>query len=54
MVMFLYREDYYNQETDKKNIAEIILAKNRGGATGTVELLWLGQYAKFVNLDKYR
>jgi replicative DNA helicase len=54
MVMFLYRDDYYNQETDKKNIAEIILAKNRGGSTGTVELLWLGQYAKFVNLDKYR
>ncbi len=54
MVMFLYREDYYNPETEKKNIAEVILAKNRAGSTGTVELLWLGQYTKFVNLDKYR
>lgn len=54
MVMFIYRDDYYNPETEKKNVAEIILSKNRGGSTGTVELLWLGQYTKFVNLDKYR
>ncbi|MBO5143718.1 MAG: replicative DNA helicase [Clostridia bacterium] len=54
MVMFLYRDDYYNPETEKKNVAEVILAKNRAGSTGTVELLWLGQYTKFVNLDKYR
>ena len=54
MVMFLYRDDYYNPDTEKKNVAEVILAKNRGGSTGTVELLWLGQYTKFVNLDKYR
>ena len=54
IVMFLYRDDYYNPETEKKNVAEVILAKNRGGSTGTVELLWLGQYTKFVNLDKYR
>lgn len=54
IVMFLYRDDYYNPETDKKNVAEVILAKNRAGSTGTVELLWLGQYTKFVNLDKYR
>ncbi len=53
MVMFLYREDYYNPETEKKGISEIILAKNRAGATGTVELLWLSNYTKFVNLDKY-
>ena len=53
MVMFLYRDDYYNPETDKKNVAEVILAKNRAGSTGTTELLWLGQYTKFVNLDKY-
>lgn len=53
IVMFLYRDDYYNPETDKKNVAEVILAKNRAGSTGTVELLWLGQYTKFVNLDKY-
>ena len=53
MVMFLYRDDYYNPETDKKNIAEVILAKNRAGSTGTTELLWLNQYTKFANLDKY-
>ena len=54
IVMFLYRDDYYNPDTDKKNIAEVILAKHRGGSTGTVELLWLGNYTKFANLDKYR
>lgn len=53
MVMFLYRDDYYNPETEKKNVAEVILAKNRAGQTGTAELLWLNQYTKFVNLDKY-
>ncbi len=41
MVMFLYRDDYYNPETEKKNVAEVILAKNRAGSTGTAELLWL-------------
>lgn len=52
MVMFIYRDDYYNQDTDKKNIAEIIIAKHRNGSTGTVELVWLGQYTKFGNLKK--
>ena len=50
IVMFLHREDYYNAETEKKNIAEVIISKNRNGATGTVELAWLGQYTKFANL----
>ena len=54
IVMFIYRDDYYNPETEKKNIAEIILAKHRAGSTGTVELLWLGNYTKFANLDKTR
>ena len=54
IVMFLYRDDYYNQDSEKKNIAEVILAKHRAGSTGTVELLWLGNYTKFANLDKYR
>jgi len=49
IVMFLYRDDYYNPETEKKNISEVILAKHRGGSTGTVELVWLGQYTKFAN-----
>lgn len=52
IVMFLHREDYYNPDTEKKNIAEVILAKNRSGSSGTVELAWLGQYTKFANLYK--
>ncbi|MDK2798786.1 MAG: replicative helicase [Clostridiales bacterium] len=52
IVMFLYRDDYYNPDTDKKNIAECIIAKHRNGSTGTVELVWLGEYTKFANLDK--
>jgi len=52
IVMFLYRDDYYNKESEKKDIAEVIIAKHRGGSTGTVELLWLGNYTKFVNLEK--
>lgn len=50
IVMFLHREDYYDPETEKKNVAEVIIAKNRNGETGTVELAWLGQYTKFANL----
>ncbi len=53
IVMFLYRDDYYNEESEKKNIAEVIIAKHRAGSTGTVELLWLGNYTKFINIDKY-
>ncbi len=52
IVMFLYREDYYKEDTEKKNIAEVILAKHRGGSTGTVELMWLSNYTKFANLKK--
>lgn len=54
IVMFLYRDDYYNEETDKKNIAEVIIAKHRSGSVGTVELLWLSNYTKFANIDRYR
>lgn len=54
IVMFLYRDDYYNEDSEKKNVAEVILAKHRAGSTGTVELLWLGNYTKFVNIDKTR
>ena len=53
-VIFLYRDDYYNEDSEKKNIAEIIMAKHRAGSTGTIELLWLGNYTKFVNIDKNR
>ena len=54
IVMFLYRDDYYNEESEKKNIAEVILAKHRAGSTGTVELLWLASYTKFANIERYR
>lgn len=54
IVMFLYRDDYYNPESEKRNIAEVIIAKHRAGSTGTVELLWLGNYTKFANIEKYR
>ncbi|MFO7153895.1 MAG: replicative DNA helicase [Caldicoprobacter oshimai] len=54
LVVFIYRDEYYNPDTDKKNIAEIIIAKQRNGPTGTVELVWLGQYTKFANYEKSR
>ena len=54
IVMFIYRDDYYNPDSEKKNIAEIIVAKHRAGSTGSIELLWLGNYTKFVNIEKYR
>ena len=52
VAMFIYRDDYYNKDTDKKNIAEIIIAKQRNGPIGTVELVWLPNYTKFVNMEK--
>ncbi len=52
VVMFLYRDEYYNEATEKKGIAEVIVAKQRNGATGTIELVWLGQYTKFANKAK--
>ena len=51
LVMFLYRDEYYDKETEDKNIAECIIAKQRNGPTGTVKLAWLGQFSKFGNLD---
>lgn len=52
MVMFIYRDDYYNKESERKGISEIIIAKQRHGPVGTVELAWLPQYTKFANLEK--
>lgn len=52
IVMFIYRDDYYNHDTERKDIAEIIIAKQRSGAIGTVELAWLPKYTKFANLEK--
>lgn len=54
-VMFLYRDDYYNKESENKNVVEVIMAKHRNGPTGTVELAFLKEYNKFLNLDhRYR
>ena len=52
VVMFIYRDDYYNKDTDRKNISEIIIAKQRNGPIGTVELVWLPDFTKFGNLQK--
>ena len=52
VVMFLYRDDYYNKDTDTPNIAEVIIAKQRNGPIGTVNLLWQPEFTKFVNLAK--
>ena len=54
IVMFLYRDDYYNEDSPEKNVAEVIIAKQRAGSTGTVKLAWIGNYTKFANLEKYR
>ncbi len=54
VVMFLYRDDYYNSDTDKKGVSEIIIAKQRNGPIGTVELAWLPEYTKFANLERPR
>jgi replicative DNA helicase len=51
VVMFIYRDDYYNKDTDKKGIAEIIIAKQRNGPIGTIELVWLPDYTKFANME---
>ncbi|NLZ90337.1 MAG: replicative DNA helicase, partial [Clostridiales bacterium] len=53
VVMFLYRDEYYHPDTEKKGIAEIILAKQRNGPTGTVELVWLDRFTKFADMAKF-
>jgi len=53
LVAFLYRDEYYHPDTDKKNIAEVIIAKQRNGPTGVIELVWLDKYTKFANKAKY-
>lgn len=52
VVMFIYRDDYYNHDTEKKDIAEIIIAKQRNGPIGTIELAWIPKYTKFANLQR--
>lgn len=52
VVMFIYRDDYYNKDSEKKGVAEIIIGKQRNGPTCTIELAWLAQYTKFANLEQ--
>lgn len=52
VVMFLYRDEYYNKDTADKNMAEVIIAKQRNGPIGTINLVWLPQYTKFANMEK--
>ena len=52
VVIALYRDGYYNKESENPNIAEAIVLKNRKGSTGTVELLWLPEYTSFNSVDK--
>ncbi len=54
LVLFIYREDYYNPDTDKKNIAEIIIAKHRNGPIGQVELFFHKEHSRFANLERRR
>jgi replicative DNA helicase len=51
LVCFIYRDEYYNPDTEKKGIAEVIIAKQRNGATGTIELKYLSNQVRFVDLE---
>jgi replicative DNA helicase len=50
-ILFLYRDDYYNPNSEEKNVAECIVSKNRHGETGTVKLQWLPQYTTFADRE---
>ena len=52
VVMFVYRDEYYHPSTEKKGVAEVIIAKQRQGATGAVELAWIKECTKFASLEK--
>lgn len=52
VVMFIYRDEYYNHDSDKKGITELIVAKQRNGPVGTVELAWIPEYQRFANLER--
>lgn len=54
MVMFLYRDEYYNPDSEEKGVAEVIIAKQRSGPTGSVKLAWLANLTKFGNLEQER
>ena len=52
VVMFIYRDEYYHKDTEKPNTAEIIIAKQRNGPIGTVDLTWLAKYTRFANIQR--
>ena len=52
VVMFIYRDDYYNHDTEEPGVSEVIIGKQRNGPVGTVKLAWLAQYTKFANLER--
>jgi len=52
VVMFLYREDYYDRETERKNMADVLVRKHRNGPTGEVELFFIPEYMRFRDVDK--
>lgn len=54
IVMFLYRDEYYHEDSELKNIGEVIIAKHRNGPTGNLELVWKGEYTKFLNKENFR
>ena len=53
VVLFLYRDEYYDKESEKKNIGEVIIAKHRNGPTGSIELVFKQEYTKFLNMEKF-
>ena len=53
MVMFLYRDEYYNPDSDDKGIAEVVVGKHRNGPTGKVQLTWMEKYTKFGSLARH-
>ena len=54
VVMFIYREDYYDPDTDRKNIADILIKKHRNGPTGQVELYFIPEQMRFRSIEKKR
>ena len=51
IILFCYRDEYYNTETEEKNVMEIIVGKNRTGTTGTIKVAWIPQYQRISNLE---
>lgn len=54
IVLGLYREDYFNRESEEHNTAELIVMKNRHGNTGTIQLQWMPEYTTYASLERYR